>query len=155
MTMPARLTQLSNDPTAVQIREWRYELQTTLLNSKKQPNEDQIRAIGKVFTALEGCEMTSDYLLFSKVDKVIRHIALLRLEAVPLDEELRIRERAAALAADWGVIYQTAEAADRLARCLPYYRIERDKFSGADEFWNVDEWLDAWMVRVLSKIKRY
>ncbi|KAJ7085161.1 hypothetical protein B0H15DRAFT_931873 [Mycena belliarum] len=93
---------LESDPEALKVREWRHKLQKTFLSNKSLPKEDDMPDIDTLFTAVEGYQdMNIDYLTFSKIGKVMRHIHLLEANKVPRDEEFKFRERAKALVDKW------------------------------------------------------
>ncbi|KAJ7511050.1 hypothetical protein B0H11DRAFT_866205 [Mycena galericulata] len=69
----------SRNPEALKVHEWRHKLQKTFLSSNKSlPKEDEMPAVDTLFTTVEGyLNMNIDYLTFSKIGKVMRHINLL------------------------------------------------------------------------------
>jgi len=84
------------------VREWRHKLQKAFLNTKSSPKEEDMPALGDLFDTIEGYEgMTVQYLSFSKIGKVMRHINALSLEKVPLDDKYKFRERAKNLVDKW------------------------------------------------------
>ncbi|KAJ7645008.1 hypothetical protein B0H17DRAFT_458673 [Mycena rosella] len=94
---------LESDPEALKVREWRHKLQKMFLSSNKSlPKEDEMPAVNTLFTTVEGYQnMTIDYLTFSKIGKVMRHIHLLEPGKVPRDDEYNFRDRAKALVDNW------------------------------------------------------
>ncbi|KAJ7659476.1 hypothetical protein B0H17DRAFT_1096092 [Mycena rosella] len=94
---------LESDPEALKVREWRHKLQKTFLSSNKSlPKEDEMPAVNTLFTTVEGYQnMNIDYLTFSKIGKVMRHIHLLEPGKVPRDDEYNFRDRAKALVDKW------------------------------------------------------
>ncbi|KAJ7691545.1 hypothetical protein B0H17DRAFT_1062897 [Mycena rosella] len=94
---------LESDPEALKVREWRHKLQKMFLSSDKSlPKEDEMPTVNTLFTTVEGYQnMTIDYLTFSKIGKVMRHIHLLELGKVPRDDEYNFRDRAKALVDKW------------------------------------------------------
>ncbi|KAJ7688702.1 hypothetical protein B0H17DRAFT_1067933, partial [Mycena rosella] len=94
---------LESDPEALKVREWRHKLQKMFLSSNKSlPKEDEMPAVNTLFTTVEGYQnMTIDYLTFSKIGKVMRHIHLLEPGKVPRDDEYKFRDRAKALVDQW------------------------------------------------------
>ncbi|KAF7289751.1 PWWP domain-containing protein [Mycena indigotica] len=105
--------ELEEDPEAVKVREWRHRLQKGFLNSNKPPpKESEMPSFDELFTAIESYEgMTVDYLTFSKIGKVMRHVNLLPEDRIPRDDEFKFRDRATALVAKWGVILNGATGA--------------------------------------------
>ncbi|KAJ7452213.1 hypothetical protein FB451DRAFT_696180 [Mycena latifolia] len=99
----ADAAKLESDPEALKVREWRHKLQKTFLSSNKSlPKEEEMPAVDTLFTTVEGYQnMNIDYLTFSKIGKVMRHIHLLEPNKVPRDDEFNFRERAKALVDKW------------------------------------------------------
>ncbi|KAI0674894.1 hypothetical protein C8Q78DRAFT_508117 [Trametes maxima] len=93
---------LMNDPEALKVREWRHKLQKAFLNNKAAPKEDDMPALDQLFSTVENYEnMTIEYLTFSKIGKVMRHIHALSDDKVPRDDEFKFRERAKVLVDKW------------------------------------------------------
>ncbi|KAF9492767.1 hypothetical protein BDN71DRAFT_1473528 [Pleurotus eryngii] len=93
---------LAKDPEAVKVREWRHKLQKTFLSPKAMPKEEEMPAIDSLFTTIETYNrMTIQYLQFSKIGKVMRHIAALDEGKVPRDAEFKFRDRAKDLVETW------------------------------------------------------
>ncbi|TFK19285.1 hypothetical protein FA15DRAFT_601847 [Coprinopsis marcescibilis] len=91
-----------NDPEALKVRDWRHKLQKSFLNTKATPKEEDMPALDELFKTVENYEsMTIEKLQFSKIGKVMRHIAVLADEKVPRDSELKFRERSSALVQKW------------------------------------------------------
>ncbi|KAJ7082124.1 hypothetical protein C8R44DRAFT_823154 [Mycena epipterygia] len=104
---------LESDPEALKVREWRHKLQKTFLssNNKSMAKEEEMPAVDALFTTVEGYQnMNIDYLTFSKIGKVMRHIHLLDAHKVPRDEEFNFRERAKALVDKWHQILNANKA---------------------------------------------
>ncbi|KAJ6475107.1 hypothetical protein C8R47DRAFT_1076153 [Mycena vitilis] len=99
----ATKVRLQSDPEAVKVREWRHKLQKIFLNSKRAtPKSEEMPAIHWLFTAIEAHEfMSPEYLTFSKIGKVMRHIYLLEPGKIPRDGEFKFRVRAKALVEKW------------------------------------------------------
>ncbi|KAJ7190674.1 hypothetical protein GGX14DRAFT_482924 [Mycena pura] len=99
----AAAAKLEADPEALKVREWRHKLQKTFLSSNKAlPKEEEMPAVDKLFTTVEQYQnMNIDYLTFSKIGKVMRHIHLLEPSKVPRDNEFQFRDRAKALVDRW------------------------------------------------------
>ncbi|KAH7888919.1 hypothetical protein F5I97DRAFT_1804357 [Phlebopus sp. FC_14] len=97
---------LEADPEARKVREWRHRLQKALLGSKGLPSNEEMPALDQLFTTVENYEHPDliNFLSFSKIGKVMRHIAALPQEKVPRDEEFRFRVRAKALVDKWHAI---------------------------------------------------
>ncbi|KAF7305782.1 PWWP domain-containing protein [Mycena chlorophos] len=105
---------LENDPEALKVREWRHKLQKVFLPSNKQmPKEEDMPSVDELFTVVEQYQhMSIEYLTFSKIGKVMRHIHLLEADKVPRDAEFRFRERAKALVDRWHMILNANKADD-------------------------------------------
>ncbi|KAI0708924.1 hypothetical protein C8T65DRAFT_203956 [Cerioporus squamosus] len=104
---------LNNDPEATKVREWRHKLQKAFLNSKVVPKEEEMPQLDQLFSTVENYpNMTMEYLLFSKIGKVMRHIHVLSDEKVPRDDEFKFRERAKVLVDKWHDIAKTNGASD-------------------------------------------
>ncbi|CDO75693.1 hypothetical protein BN946_scf184585.g6 [Trametes cinnabarina] len=92
---------LAQDPEALKVREWRHKLQKAFLN-KALPKEEDMPALDQLFSTVERYDnMTIEYLTFSKIGKVMRHIYALADEKVPRDDEFKFRERAKVLVDKW------------------------------------------------------
>ncbi|KAJ7620810.1 hypothetical protein DFH06DRAFT_1482421 [Mycena polygramma] len=106
--------QLESDPEALKVREWRHKLQKTFLSSNKSlPKEEEMPAVDSLFTTVEGYQnMNIEYLTFSKIGKVMRHIHLLEPGKVPRDDEFKFRDRAKALVDKWHGILNANKATD-------------------------------------------
>ncbi|KAJ7908552.1 hypothetical protein B0H13DRAFT_1878588 [Mycena leptocephala] len=91
------------DSKALQVRTWRRKLQKTFL-CKAAPNLQKMPTESAAIENFEG--MTLDYLVFSKLPKVLRHIHRLKQSQVPRDEDYNFRSRANALVEKWYLEYQ-------------------------------------------------
>ncbi|KAI0358717.1 Tudor/PWWP/MBT [Trametes cingulata] len=93
---------LMNDPEALKVREWRHKLQKAFLNTKATPKEEDMPGLDTLFSTVENYDnMTIEYLTFSKIGKVMRHIHALSDDKVPRDDEFKFRERAKVLVDKW------------------------------------------------------
>nr|GAT55581.1 predicted protein [Mycena chlorophos] len=94
---------LEADPVALEIKEWRNKLQKTFLKQSGLPPKDtEMPDMDDLFTEIEEYdEMSVEYLAFSKINKVMRHVHLLEPERVPRDAEFRFRDRAKVLVDRW------------------------------------------------------
>ncbi|EPQ56881.1 Tudor/PWWP/MBT [Gloeophyllum trabeum ATCC 11539] len=93
---------LTNDPEATKVKDWRHKLQKAFLNTKATPKPEEMPDLDKLFTTVETYDnMTLEYLQFSKIGKVMRHIHALKTEQVPRDDEFKFRERAKVLVDKW------------------------------------------------------
>ncbi|OSD04126.1 hypothetical protein PYCCODRAFT_1444240 [Trametes coccinea BRFM310] len=93
---------LLQDPEALKVREWRHRLQKAFLNSKAPPKEEDMPTLDQLFSTVESYNnMTIEFLTFSKIGKVMRHIYALSDDKVPRDDEFKFRERAKVLVDKW------------------------------------------------------
>ncbi|KAF8625302.1 hypothetical protein AX15_005435 [Amanita polypyramis BW_CC] len=93
---------LANDPEALRVRDWRHKLQKSFLSNKGLPKDEEMPALNNLFTTVENYDKINiQYLSFSKIGKVMRHIAILPEEKVPRDAEFKFRDRAKALVDKW------------------------------------------------------
>ncbi|KAK2464792.1 hypothetical protein APHAL10511_003210 [Amanita phalloides] len=93
---------LSGDPEALRVRDWRHKLQKSFLSTKGTPKDEEMPILDNLFTTVENYERINiQYLSFSKIGKVMRHIAVLPEDKVPRDGEYKFRERAKALVDKW------------------------------------------------------
>ncbi|KAJ7907375.1 hypothetical protein B0H13DRAFT_2273696 [Mycena leptocephala] len=105
---------LESDPAALMVHKWRHKLQKTLLSSNKAlPKEEIMPAVDALFTTIEGYQnMSIEYLNFSKIAKVMRHIHLLEPGKVPRDDEYKFRDRAKVLVDKWHGILNANKATE-------------------------------------------
>ncbi|KAF5338103.1 hypothetical protein D9758_015382 [Tetrapyrgos nigripes] len=90
------------DPEACKVRDWRHRLQKTFLSAKTVPKEQDMPGMDQLFTAIESYEnMNIEYLQFSKIGKVMRHITALEPDKVPKDDEFKFQDRAKVLVEKW------------------------------------------------------
>ncbi|KDR67039.1 hypothetical protein GALMADRAFT_216707 [Galerina marginata CBS 339.88] len=104
----------SDDPQSIKVRDWRHKLQKTFLSNKALPKAEAMPEIDQLFTTVEVYnDMTIEQLQFSKIGKVMRHIAALSDDKVPpRDEEFKFRARAKALVDKWHQILNANKAAN-------------------------------------------
>ncbi|KAF7368129.1 PWWP domain-containing protein [Mycena sanguinolenta] len=102
------------DPEAQKVHKWRQKLQKTFLGNsthKPQATAEVMPAVDALFKALEEYgDMKAEYLNFSKIGKVLRHINRLDASKVPRDDEYHFRERAQALVDKWDEILNATPA---------------------------------------------
>ncbi|OCH89065.1 hypothetical protein OBBRIDRAFT_779052 [Obba rivulosa] len=102
---------LEKDPEAQKVRDWRHKLQKAFLNTKAVPKDEDMPGLDRLFSTVESYEgMNIQYLQFSKIGKVMRHIYALTPEKVPLDDEYKFRDRAKALVDKWQGILNAHKA---------------------------------------------
>lgn len=93
---------IASDPEALKVRDWRHKLQKTFLSHNRSPRAEDMPSIDALFTTVESYDkITIEYLQFSKIGKVMRHIAVLSDAKVPRDAEFKFRERAEQLVKKW------------------------------------------------------
>ncbi|KAF9547332.1 hypothetical protein CPC08DRAFT_715826 [Agrocybe pediades] len=101
------------DPQSVKVRDWRHRLQKTFLSNKAPPKAEAMPELDELFTTVERYEeMTIEQLQFSKIGKVMRHIASLADDKVPpRDDEFKFRARAKGLVDKWHQILNANKGA--------------------------------------------
>jgi len=93
---------LEGDEEAKRVREWRHKLQKVFLTQKSAPKPDDMPQMDELFTSVEQYgNMTIQYLSFSKIGKVMRHIAALSEDKVPRNDEYDFLARAQTLVDRW------------------------------------------------------
>ncbi|KAF9447901.1 hypothetical protein P691DRAFT_705908 [Macrolepiota fuliginosa MF-IS2] len=104
---------ISTDPEAMKVRDWRHKLQKTFLSHKGHPREEDMPSIDALFTTVENYDrITIEYLQFSKIGKVMRHIAVLSDDKVPRNAEFKFKDRADALVKKWQQILNANKPAN-------------------------------------------
>ncbi|EKM54777.1 uncharacterized protein PHACADRAFT_258859 [Phanerochaete carnosa HHB-10118-sp] len=107
---------LAKDPEAVKVRDWRHKLQKAFL-SKSAPKEEDMPGFDQLFRTVEEYDnMSIQYLTFSKIGKVMRHIHALSTDKVPRDDEFKFRERAKTLVDKWHDILSASKASEGAVR---------------------------------------
>ncbi|KIK05161.1 hypothetical protein K443DRAFT_675316 [Laccaria amethystina LaAM-08-1] len=102
----------SEDNESIKVRDWRHRLQKTFLSNKSLPREEEMPNLNELFKTVENYEgMTIEQLQFSKIGKVMRHIAVLTEDKVPRDDEFKFRLRAGALVERWHKILNANKGA--------------------------------------------
>ncbi|KAJ7054913.1 hypothetical protein C8F01DRAFT_1161793 [Mycena amicta] len=98
-----RKLELAKDPEAVRVRRWRHELQHTLLRKEDAgPVGYAMIRLNNVLAQIEAYEhMTVEYLVFSKILKIVRWIHMLGPLRIHGSEGLQVHERMGALATKW------------------------------------------------------
>ncbi|KAJ7048959.1 hypothetical protein C8F01DRAFT_1187267 [Mycena amicta] len=112
----SRRLELEEDPEALKVQRWRVSLQRTLLRNDATspsdiysfrlatPDQTEMHGLNDLFSQMETYEqMTAEYIVFSKIDKMMRWIHLLGPLRFYHDEAeaARLHERANALAGRW------------------------------------------------------
>lgn len=99
----------SNDPDAQIVRRWRHRLQKMFLTDGKPQAEDMPQA-GQILSDVENYpNMKIEYLVYSKIGKVISRIA--KFPEIPREDEYHIKERAMTLYRKWSAMVLAAEQA--------------------------------------------
>ncbi|EMD33848.1 hypothetical protein CERSUDRAFT_117909 [Gelatoporia subvermispora B] len=102
---------LEKDPEAQKVRDWRHKLQKAFLNTKAVPKDEDMPGLDRLFSTVESYDgMNIQYLQFSKIGKVMRHIYALTPEKVPRDDEFKFRDRAKSLVDKWQGILNAHKA---------------------------------------------
>ncbi|KAI0743661.1 hypothetical protein C8Q80DRAFT_1220598 [Daedaleopsis nitida] len=124
---------LLNDPEALKVRDWRHKLQKAFLNPKAVPKEEEMTGFDQLFSTVENYpNMTTEYLLFSKIGKVMRHINALSVDRVPRDDEFKFRERAKVLVDKWHDMLRANGASDSAKPATNGVRKAADAEDAAD-----------------------
>lgn len=84
---------------AVKCREWRHKLQKAFL-TKSLPDEKEAPTYDKIFKEMEEFEHQANWLVPSKLPKVVKRIATIK-EDIPRDSEFNFKSRASALVEKW------------------------------------------------------
>ncbi|KAF8552778.1 kinase-like protein [Imleria badia] len=105
---------LEADPEARKVRVWRHRVQKAFFSSRGTPSDEDIPAMDQLFTRIERYEHPNllNFIAFSKIGKVMRHIVALTPDKVPLDEQFKFRARARALIDKWHTLLDTNEPSE-------------------------------------------
>ncbi|BGP56265.1 hypothetical protein JCM8202v2_003879 [Rhodotorula sphaerocarpa] len=95
----AKTTANPDDPAEV-VKSWRHKLQKVFLG-KSAPPASEMAACGEYFDQMENFEMKEEWLRESKLNKVLKRIALLSDDFIPEEDKYSFRSRSNALAAKW------------------------------------------------------
>ncbi|KAJ7699511.1 hypothetical protein B0H17DRAFT_1196144 [Mycena rosella] len=93
-----------DDPEAQKIREWRWQLQRAFIEKNGASLTEEARRLFNLRDSLvmePSRSRNIEYLVFSKIAKVMRHIHLLEPSKVPRDAEFNFRARASVLVDRW------------------------------------------------------
>ncbi|GAA5981213.1 hypothetical protein JCM5350_006063 [Sporobolomyces pararoseus] len=93
----------SGDSDAETVKGWRHKLQKIFLG-KTEPPADEMPKCAEIFDAMEKFEMKKEWLIESKLAKVLKRVALLKDEVIPDEEKYNFRQRSSSLAAKWAPI---------------------------------------------------
>ncbi|GAA6063752.1 hypothetical protein JCM10212_005710 [Sporobolomyces blumeae] len=93
----------SGDSDAETVKGWRHKLQKIFLG-KANPAPEEMPKCAEYFDAMENFDMKKEWLIESKLAKVLKRIAILKEGAIPDDDKYKFRERSSALAAKWAGI---------------------------------------------------
>lgn len=96
-----KFAHLKTDPGAVNIKSLRHQLQKTFLNANGPPTDKDVEQGDALFKQLEADDVPIEYLTYSKIGKVMRHIASLEDGAIPREAEFGFRSRAGSLVSKW------------------------------------------------------
>ncbi|GAA5993372.1 hypothetical protein JCM10908_002634 [Rhodotorula pacifica] len=95
----AKTTASTDDPAEL-VKSWRHKLQKVFLG-KTDPPAAEMAHCGEYFDAMENFEMKEEWLRESKLNKVLKRIALMKDGSIPEEDKYSFRERSAALASKW------------------------------------------------------
>ncbi|KAJ7049820.1 hypothetical protein C8F01DRAFT_1093019 [Mycena amicta] len=107
-----------DDPDAIKIERWRRQLQAAFLTPEGL-NEEDVPAMDELFDVLHTYSgMTLDYLLASKLAKVVRGIRFLEPQRLPFPDKFAFRQRANALIRKWQELRKNSLSRLNAAPCL-------------------------------------
>lgn len=95
----AKTTASTDDPAEL-VKSWRHKLQKVFLGKSDPPAADMAHC-GEYFDAMENFEMKEEWLRESKLNKVLKRIALMKDGSIPEEDKYSFRERSATLASKW------------------------------------------------------
>ncbi|POY73943.1 hypothetical protein BMF94_2985 [Rhodotorula taiwanensis] len=110
----AKTTANSDDPAEI-VKSWRHKLQKVFLG-KTDPPASEMAACGEYFDQMETFEMKEEWLRESKLNKVLKRIALMKDNSIPEEEKYSFRQRSGALANKWTSLVGGAEASPAPAK---------------------------------------
>ncbi|GAA5972935.1 hypothetical protein JCM21900_006300 [Sporobolomyces salmonicolor] len=100
----------SVDSDAETVKGWRHKLQKVFLG-KSAPAAEEMPKCAEYFDAMEKFDMKKEWLVESKLAKVLKRIALLKDDSIPDEDKYSFRERSSALAAKWTALLGGSNAA--------------------------------------------
>ncbi|GAA5913704.1 uncharacterized protein JCM6883_000020 [Sporobolomyces salmoneus] len=101
----------SGDSDSETVKSWRHKLQKIFLG-KTDPPTNEMSNCAEIFDHMEKFEMKKEYLIESKLAKVLKRIALLKEGAIPEDDKYDFRKRSSELATKWAAILGPGEKSD-------------------------------------------
>ncbi|CEQ41319.1 SPOSA6832_03034, partial [Sporobolomyces salmonicolor] len=104
------LSSKSVDSDAETVKGWRHKLQKVFLG-KSAPAAEEMPKCAEYFDAMEKFDMKKEWLVESKLAKVLKRIALLKDDSIPDEDKYSFRERSSALAAKWTALLGGSNAA--------------------------------------------
>lgn len=90
----------SGDSDAETVKGWRHRLQKVFLG-KTNPPADEMPKCAEIFDAMEKFDMKKEWLVESKLAKVLKRVALLKEDVIPDEEKYNFRQRSSDLAGKW------------------------------------------------------
>ncbi|GAA6002897.1 uncharacterized protein JCM10292_001363 [Rhodotorula paludigena] len=93
-------TSANSDDPAEMVKSWRHKLQKVFLG-KNDPPADEMPKCAEYFDAMEAFDMKKDWLVESKLAKVLKRIALMKDGAIPDEDKYSFRDRSSKLATKW------------------------------------------------------
>ncbi|GAA5865251.1 hypothetical protein JCM1840_003964 [Sporobolomyces johnsonii] len=100
----------SVDSDGETVKGWRHKLQKVFLG-KSAPAAEEMPKCAEYFDAMEKFDMKKEWLVESKLAKVLKRIALLKDDSIPDEDKYSFRERSSALAAKWTALLGGSNAA--------------------------------------------
>ncbi|GAA5871582.1 hypothetical protein JCM16303_000801 [Sporobolomyces ruberrimus] len=101
----SKKSKASGDSDAETVKGWRHKLQKIFLG-KTSPPADEMPKCAEIFDAMEKFEMQKEWLIESKLAKVLKRIAILKENVIPEDDKYDFRKRSAELASKWAAIME-------------------------------------------------
>ncbi|GAA5936561.1 uncharacterized protein JCM15063_001922 [Sporobolomyces koalae] len=107
---PASKKSKAADSDAETVKGWRHKLQKVFLGKTNPPAEEMSKC-AEIFDAMEKFEMKKEWLVESKLAKVLKRVAILKEDVIPDDDKYNFRKRSADLAGKWAAILDGGNAA--------------------------------------------
>ncbi|BGP33044.1 hypothetical protein JCM10296v2_004833 [Rhodotorula toruloides] len=103
----AKTAAAASDDPAETVKSWRHKLQKVFLG-KTDPAAEEMSKCAEYFDAMENFEMKEEWLKESKLNKVLKRIALMKDGVIPDEDKYSFRERSSQLASKWAKMFDGA-----------------------------------------------
>ncbi|BGP25520.1 hypothetical protein JCM10295v2_004448 [Rhodotorula toruloides] len=100
----AKTAAAASDDPAETVKSWRHKLQKVFLG-KTDPAAEEMSICAEYFDAMENFEMKEEWLRESKLNKVLKRIALMKDGVIPDEDKYSFRERSSQLASKWAKMF--------------------------------------------------